>query len=247
MDRWSAMRRGNSCYNMKRKKESHSHTYQKYYALKDIEPYEGEKAFLFFEGEQDDSVTPVEASALANMLRDHHIPVAILNACQSGKQVGTTETSLGSSLMQAGVQLVLAMGYSVTVTAAVLLMKTLYQHLFDGNDLTLAIRHARNELYNDKRRQAYYAQLIDLEDWLLPVVYQNRPVQLALRELTQAENTAYYEHKAELSVPHPQNRPSALSDATWTFCRLRNACSPNATCSWCAAWVVRAKPRFCAT
>jgi len=186
-----------------KEQESHTHTYQKYYALKDIEPYTGEKAYLFFEGEQDDTVTPVEASALANMLRDHHIPVAILNACQSGKQVGDSETSLGSSLMQAGVQLVLAMGYSVTVTAAVLLMKTLYQHLFDGNDLTLAIRHARNELYNDKRRQAYYAQLIDLEDWLLPVVYQNRPVQLTLRELTQAENTAYYEHKAELERTAP--------------------------------------------
>ena len=186
-----------------KEQESHSHTYQKYYALKDIEPYDGEKAFLFFEGEQDNTVTPVEASALAHMLRDHHIPVAILNACQSGKQVGDSETSLGSSLMQAGVQLVLAMGYSVTVSAAVLLMKTLYRYLFDGNDLTLAIRHARNELYNDKRRQAYYAQLIDLEDWLLPVVYQNRPVQLVLRELTLDENKAYYEHKAELenSVP----------------------------------------------
>ncbi|MEO6890614.1 MAG: CHAT domain-containing protein, partial [Ktedonobacteraceae bacterium] len=182
--------------------ESHSQTYQDY-ALKDIEPYPGEKAFLFFEGEQDDTVTPVEASVLADMLREHHIPVAILNACQSGKQVGDSETSLGSSLMQAGVQLVLAMSYSVTVSAAALLMKTLYRHLFAGDNLSLAIRHARNELYNDKQRQAYYAQQIDLEDWLLPVVYQNRPVQLTLRELKPAENTAYYEHKAELEDTAP--------------------------------------------
>lgn len=178
--------------------QGHSHTYHKYYALTDIPLYTGEKAFLFFEGEQDDSVTPVEASALANMLRDHHIPVAILNACQSGKQIGDTETSLGSSLMQAGVQLVLAMGYSITVSGAVLLMTTLYQHLFASDSLSLAIRHARNELANQKKRRAYYAQWIDLEDWLLPVVYQNRPVQLTLRDLTLAENKAYYEHKSEL-------------------------------------------------
>src|SRR5260221_9216229 len=183
--------------------ESHSHTYQKYYSLKDIERYPGEKAFLFFEGEQDDTVTPVEASALATMLGEHHIPVAILNACQSGKQVGDSETSLGSSLMQAGVQLVLAMGYSITVSAATLLMKTLYQRLFAGDTLSLAIYHARNELYNDKRRQAYFAQQIDLEDWLLPVVYQNRPVRLTLRELTREENAAYYEHKAELERTAP--------------------------------------------
>src|SRR5258706_4309742 len=137
------------------------------------------------------------------MLGEHHIPVAILNACQSGKQVGDSETSLGSSLMQAGVQLVLAMCYSITVSAAVLLMKTLYQHLFAGDPLSLAIYHARNELYNDKRRQAYFAQQIDLEDWLLPVVYQNRPVRLTLRELTQEENAAYYEHKAELERTSP--------------------------------------------
>ncbi len=61
------------------------------------------------------------------MLIEHRIPIAILNACQSGKQVGASETSLGSRLMQAGVQLVLAMGYSVTVSAAELLMKTLYE------------------------------------------------------------------------------------------------------------------------
>ena len=185
---------------------SHSRTYQKYYALTDIEQYEDEKAFLFFEGEQDNAVTPVEASALANMLREHHIPIAILNACQSGKQVkqvGDSETSLGSSLMQAGVQLVLAMGYSITVSAAALLMKALYRHLFAGENLSLVIRHARNELYNDKKRRVYYAQQIDLEDWLLPVVYQNRPVQLIMRELAPEENNAYYEHKAELARSAP--------------------------------------------
>ncbi len=201
--RYQQLQRLNEPEKEKEKQTSHRHIYQQHYALDDIKPYEGSKAFIFFEGEQDDLVTPVEASALANMLRDHHIPVAILNACQSGKQVGDTETSLGSSLMQAGVQLVLAMGYSITVSGAVLLMTTLYQHLFAGDNLSLAIRHARNELANDKRRNAYYAQQIDLEDWLLPVVYQNRPVQLALRELTQAENTAYYEHKAELERTAP--------------------------------------------
>jgi tetratricopeptide (TPR) repeat protein len=182
---------------------SHCHTFQHYYALDDLAAYEGQKAFLFFEGEQDDTVTPVEASALASMLREHHIPIAILNACQSGKQEGESETSLGSHLMQAGVQLVLAMGYSVTVSAARLLMTTLYQHLFAGDSLALAIRSARNELFNEKKRRAYYAQEIDLEDWLLPVVYQNRPVQLTLRDLTPAENTAYYEQLAELPRTAP--------------------------------------------
>ncbi len=182
---------------------SHHHTYQDEYALDDILPYEGSKAFLFFAGEPGKVATPVEAEALAYMLIEHHIPIAILNACQSGKQVGASETSLGSHLMQAGVQLVLAMGYSITVSAAELLMKTLYDQLFSSENLSLAIRHARRELYNDKRRRAYYDQIIDLEDWLLPVTYQNQSPTLHVREFTPEESKAYHEREAELERTTP--------------------------------------------
>src|SRR5579863_198971 len=182
---------------------SHRQTYQDEYALEDIEPYKGSKAFLFFEGEPGKVATPVEAAALANMLIEHRIPIAILNACQSGKQVGESETSLGSRLMQAGVQLVLAMGYSVTVSAAALLMKTLYGRLFASDNLLLAIRHARAELYNDKRRRAYFDQIIDLQDWLLPVVYQNQPPELQVREFTPEERKAYYARETQLEREQP--------------------------------------------
>ncbi len=112
-------------------------------------------------------------------------------------QIGERETSLGSRLMQAGVQLVLAMGYSVTVSAAELMMRTLYQKLFENDDLKIAIRQARAELYNHKERRAYFDQVIDLEDWLLPVVYQNAPVALQPREFTPPERAAWFESKAE--------------------------------------------------
>ena len=99
------------------------------------------------------------------------------------------------------------MGYSVTVSAAELMMSTLYQHLFAGDDLAIAIRHARTELYNNKERRAYFDQKIDLEDWLLPVVYQNRSVTLQPRDFTPEERTAWFEHKAEekrYTPPDPQ-------------------------------------------
>ncbi|HLX57712.1 MAG TPA: CHAT domain-containing protein [Ktedonobacteraceae bacterium] len=176
--------------------------YKQPYARKEIQPYEGVKAFLSFELEANDEDVEkksdlVEASDLASLLVAHHIPIAILNACQSGKQIGARETSLGSRLIQEGVQLVLAMGYSVTVSAAELLMRTLYTRLFAGDDLSVAIRHARAELYNNKERRAYFDQLIDLEDWLLPVVYQNQLLKLEMREFTPQERTAWFERKAE--------------------------------------------------
>ncbi len=157
---------------------------------RDIRPYEGLKAFLALEGEQDGMADLVEAEELAALLREHQIPIAILNACQSGKQVGERETSLGSYLMQAGIQMVVAMGYTVTVSATELLMRTLYQHLFAKDDLAVGMRHGRTALYNHKSRRAYFNQMIELEDWLLPVVYQNQQPTLQVRAFTPEESAA---------------------------------------------------------
>ncbi|MDB9538037.1 tetratricopeptide repeat protein [Dolichospermum planctonicum CS-1226] len=185
------------------------------YGRDDLQPFEGVKAFLAFEGESQGKVDLVEASELAALLTGKGIPVCILNACQSGKQVksplpqnnvetfhGTSlqntttslqnteeevrETSLGSRLMSAGMQMVVAMGYSVTVTAAKLMMEHLYEHLFADKPITEAIRLSRLKLFNDKERKAYY-QNIKLEDWLLPVVYYKQAVNFNLRQFTPEE------------------------------------------------------------
>nr|MBA2678744.1 tetratricopeptide repeat protein [Ktedonobacteraceae bacterium] len=171
------------------------------YGREDRGPFEGGKAFLFLEGERDDHADAVDATEIAHLLLGHRIPIAILNACQSGKQIGASETSIGSRLMHAGVQLVLAMGYSITVSAAMLLMQTLYEQLFANQDLPKAIRQARLELYNHKERLAYFNQTIELEDWLLPVVYQSREQRLTVRAFTPEEARTYYERQAAHYAP----------------------------------------------
>jgi tetratricopeptide (TPR) repeat protein len=88
---------------------------------------------------------------------------------------------------------VVAMGYSVTVTAAKLMMEHLYEHLFADKPITEAIRLSRLELFNDKERKAYFNKLIKLEDWLLPVVYYNQSVNFNLRQFTPEEEEKYFE------------------------------------------------------
>ena len=183
--------------------ESDQLLYQARYGRDDLGAYEGLKAFLLLEAEKEGQADPIEAGELADLLKTHQVPIVILNACQSGKQVGDQETSLGSRLMEAGLQVVLAMGYSVTVSAAELMMEHLYSQLFEGKDLAAAIRRARVELYNQKGRRAYFDRMIDLEDWVLPVVYQNQPVRPAVREMTGAERTAHYERQAA-TVAEPE-------------------------------------------
>ena len=176
-------------------------TYQSRFGRGDIKKYEGFKAFLFLEGEEEKQSNLLEAGELANLLLEHQISITILNACQSGKQVGTEETSLGSRLMKAGVQMVLAMGYSVTVSAAQLMMRTLYREIFEGRDLPSAIRRARLDLFNQKERRVYFNQVVDLEDWILPVVYENQHLSLKPRDFTPQENKDYYEKQTQNYEP----------------------------------------------
>ena len=196
--------------------------FQARYGRGDMTRYDGEKAFLFLEGESQGKADPVEAQELADLLTNQGVPICILNACQSGKQLRlrsaaglggeaaekeaaekeaaagevlpeARETSLGSRLMTSGVQMVVAMGYSVTVSAAALMMEKLYGELFAERGIPEAIRLGRKALYNDKNRRVYFNQVVDLEDWLLPVVYANRAVDLRLRAFTPQEEEAYYD------------------------------------------------------
>ena len=178
------------------------------YGRPNISEYEGQRAYLLFEGEKDNSIDLVEARELANLLLSRQVPIVLLNACQSGKQVGDRETSLGNALMLAGVRLALAMGYSVNVRAAQLLMSTLYEQLFASDELVVAMRAARRELYNDKTRDGYMGYPIALEDWMLPVVYSNAPVRFQRIDFpTVQERAEYYERKAreqEYAESEPQ-------------------------------------------
>ncbi|HLP92287.1 MAG TPA: tetratricopeptide repeat protein [Nostocaceae cyanobacterium] len=180
------------------------------YGRSDIKRFEGWKAFLSFEGENSGEVDLVEASELADLLTGKGVPVCIVDACQSAKQVkydpqnseGTAgentdvevrDTSLGSRLMSAGMQMVIAMSYSITVSASAMLMKEFYQHLFDSKLITEAIRLGRRELFNNRERQAYHNKFVELEDWLLPVVYCNQKVNLNLRRFDAEEEEKYWQ------------------------------------------------------
>jgi hypothetical protein len=161
----------------------------------EIEKYDGEKGFLFFEDESEPTdgskADPAEASELAALLLKYRIPIVILNACQSGKQSGASETSLAAKLLEAGAQTVLGMRYSVTVSAATLMMRELYRRLFEGKGLYEAIQGARRLLHDDKDRRAYFRYTIKLEDWILPVAYQHRGADVKLRDFAQEERVAW--------------------------------------------------------
>nr|BFE73182.1 hypothetical protein GCM10020092_064830 [Actinoplanes digitatis] len=157
--------------------------------------FEGERAFLFFETAADGKSEPVSAQQVADLLAEHRVPVAVLNACQSAKEPAS-EASLAQRLVAAGVPVTVGMAYSVTVSAAEKAMPLLYTGLARGDDPVTAMQTARRSLFDDKARRAYFDQSLNLEDWVLPVVFAQREVRLQLSEMTLEQQTRYFEREA---------------------------------------------------
>jgi len=154
----------------------------------DIEPYKGSRAFLFFETGTQGLAEPTLAKEMGQLLRDFRIPVCLLNACQSAKQDGIDhDTNLGKIIFEEGIELVLAMRYAVSIRAATILMERIYTYFFHDNSIDKAISLGRKRLAEDKNRNAILGQSIELEDWLLPVLYKRNETSFTLKEESKEE------------------------------------------------------------
>jgi len=149
-------------------------------------------AYLFFETSEIGVADPVPTSKVANLLVEHRVPVAVLNACQSAMQSGESEASLAQRLVEAGVPVSVGMAYSVTVSAAELMMPVIYKQIAEGMEILQAVHAGRRELFDVRGRRAYFDQELDLEDWVLPVVFSQRPVELQPQAQTPDEEQNYY-------------------------------------------------------
>ena len=147
---------------------------------------------------------PVPAATLASLLSEYRysrrgperLPV---------RHADRSEASLAQQLVQAGVPFAVGMADSVTISAAVQAMPVLDEHLTQGADPVTALHAARRSLYDYQGRQAYFAQQIDLEDWMLPVAFRQQPLQLRLAPMDVAEQARFYQRQADVGdEPSPE-------------------------------------------
>jgi hypothetical protein len=160
-----------------------------------LAPFAGKQGFLFFETAVEGRAHPVSAGAVAALLAEHRVPMVVLNACQSAMQTAS-EAGLAQMLVQAGVPVAVGMAYSVTVSAAERAMPLFYGCLARGVDPMVAVHGVRRELFEHRSRRAYFDQQIELDDWLLPVVFRQQPLALRLREMTEPEAAVFYQRQA---------------------------------------------------
>jgi tetratricopeptide (TPR) repeat protein/cellulose biosynthesis protein BcsQ len=161
-------------------------------SLGQMTPFAGRRGFLFFETTHEGQAGPVAMEAVASLLSEHRVPVAMLSACGPATQ-SANEAELAQKLAEAGIPAAIGMAYPVTLSAAVQALPVLYGRLAVGADLATAIQAARWELFEHPGRQAYFGQVLDLDDWMLPVLFAHQPLQIQLQDMTGDEQAELYE------------------------------------------------------
>lgn len=137
--------------------------------------------YLLFENDRHQS-DRVDANRLGTLLNRRGVPLMVLNACQSAAQEETNPyASVAARLIRAGVGSVLAMNYSVLVTAAKIFVAAFYGGLAGGLTVGQAVDEGRVALLADEQRHTLTrrnagGQLVEetirLRDWFLPALYQ---------------------------------------------------------------------------
>ena len=111
---------------------------------------------------------------LGPLLRDHRIPLVCLDACQSA-QAGQASESVASALLKVGVASVVAMSHSLLVETSRRFVEAFYGALAQGKRVGDAMLAGQRQLKDDTcRGRIFGAGELRLEDWFVPVLYQEK-------------------------------------------------------------------------
>lgn len=129
---------------------------------------EGRLVFENADGEPD----PVGADRLQEITQRSHVPLWVLNACQSA-MVGEDDAiaSVASRLTQAGARAVVAMSHSIYKEAAGIFVGAFYAALARHASMSEAVAEGRRALHANQSRDSVVGKL-SLSDWVVPTLYQ---------------------------------------------------------------------------
>ncbi|HYC90163.1 MAG TPA: tetratricopeptide repeat protein [Thermoanaerobaculia bacterium] len=124
----------------------------------------------------------VDTSGLSPLLGD--VPLVFLEACQTAKAEQASE-SVASELLKVGVASVVAMSHSVLVETARRFVEAFYDALARGARVGDAMLDGQRALKDDSfRGRVFGAGELRLEDWFVPVLFQEKDDPQLFRTVT---------------------------------------------------------------
>jgi tetratricopeptide (TPR) repeat protein len=151
---------------------------------------QGPEGTLVFEDENGNPY-PVTAEKLSALLQEHSLPAVVLNACQSAMvDAGARDpfASVATAMLRSGTRDVVAMAYSLYVSGAKHFLPAFYGGLFETGRLAEAVRMGRQQMWNHEKRICACGEF-PLQDWLLPVLYRQEPIDFSFATSTRRAKT----------------------------------------------------------
>jgi tetratricopeptide (TPR) repeat protein len=148
----------------------------------------GRQGQLIFEGEKGEP-QPISADQLSVLLREYSIPCMVLNACQSAMFAADAQdpfATVSAALLQAGIRSVVAMAWSLYVSAGQQFLPAFYRRLFETGNVAQATRAGRQQMFSSPDRVCARGRF-PLQDWLVPVVYQQDPYDFSFAAQSKVE------------------------------------------------------------
>ncbi|MCZ6786367.1 MAG: CHAT domain-containing protein, partial [Planctomycetota bacterium] len=150
----------------------------------------------------------VSAEELADIIRDHRIPLFFLEAPQSAMTKDDPTASVAAKLLQQGVASVVGMSHSVLVETARLFVTEFYDQLMTGATIGQAVLVGRQALHTDTRRgKVFGGGELHLHDWFVPVLFQEEHDPRMIHGLSSKDVAALRRKAAGFSLGDLPARP----------------------------------------
>lgn len=131
----------------------------------------------------------VDAKTFAALLRDHRIPLVFLDACQTAMTETKAMDSVAGQLLSQGVASVVAMSHAVLAVTAHKFVGAFYRELMQGQRVGEAMLAGQRALFRDKDRGKGFTGELHLQDWFVPVLFQEEQDSQLLTELPTEQGT----------------------------------------------------------
>jgi CHAT domain-containing protein len=114
----------------------------------------GAQGQVIFEDDKG-KVQAITAQQLSVLLREHSIPCMVLNACQWAMFAADAQdpfAAVSAALLQAGIRSVVAMAWSLYVSAGQQFLPAFYRRLFESGNVVQATRAGRQQMFARPKR-----------------------------------------------------------------------------------------------
>jgi len=149
----------------------------------------------------------VSADKIAAVVRNHRVPLFFLDACQTARADADPSASVAGKLLESGVASVAAMSHSVLVETTRRFVSKFYPELLSGKRVGQAMLAGQSALQKNTFRGKVFTGDLNLQDWFVPVLFQEEQDPQLIREVPAAHVQAIFAKQQEMALGDVPDEP----------------------------------------